>query len=479
MGLRITSSSVAWYRSLRTSAIARRLSFILGSIDVAIAGVALALGSWGLGGVFLVLSVAAIVAWVVGFVLASRRGPAGAPGEIAVEGDHLLVTHAEDVTRVPLAQLAQGWLERAQPRSVDDEDAQHEASVRLQLRSGTQLSARLRDRAEGEALLDAAHLSARERALRLPLLGAAVARPPGEALATLALVVLVPLAVVFGAGFFGLAAHAIAHGPVVVRDLVYTAALTLAPIVAIHRLIRFVGPGEVMVALDGVVVRRTWGHEIIPYDRIERVEAEARGVRLTLRGGGEKLLRTTDLRPFFIAAPLDAALAWRFPEPHDPVSMGRRDWTYENTISNWMGVIRTVAMRDALRDRIEQAMSLARGRAPSAAVMQELERRGRDASVWRDELRALLSDEAKDGSYRRVRIEPDQLFEVIEDGGAAPGLRVAAAVALSASPEGAGRVRAVAEASADEDLRAALVQAADGTIDEATLAAHDTDRARA
>jgi hypothetical protein len=130
---------------------------------------------------------------------------------------------------------------------------------------------------------------------------------------------------------------------------------------------------------------------------------------------------------------------------------------------------RDLARREALVERIEQAMS-ARGQSRVSQVqLAQLDRQRRTLPAWREDLRALLAVEGS--GYRGAALGSDQLAEVVEDAGAPAERRVAAAIALSGNGdvESKRRVRIAAQACVEEDLRAALEHAAEGEIEEAEL----------
>jgi hypothetical protein len=115
-----------------------------------------------------------------------------------------------------------------------------------------------------------------------------------------------------------------------------------------------------------------------------------------------------------------------------------------------------------LARRVEDALARPAAAAP-AEVLAALDQGGRSLAEWQRAVAALLGESA---GYRRAAIVADDLFRIVEDGGAKPERRVAAAAAL-ASLGGAvrGRVRAAAEACVNEELRAAILRAADGEIE--------------
>jgi hypothetical protein len=237
-------------------------------------------------------------------------------------------------------------------------------------------------------------------------------------------------------------------------------ALNVLSIVGVRWLARFLRRGEVVVGTDGVALEGFGKRRFVAYSRVRRVARDPRGVRLYLNDGVSLLLPTlVDAgAPLPVTPGVDAAI--------DPASMkhgiprgGRFDDFYRKDL----------ARREALFERIEQAMS-ARGQSRVSQVqLAQLDRQRRSLSVWREDLRALLAVEGS--GYRGAALGSDQLAEVVEDAGAPTERRVAAAIALSSKgdPEARRRVRIAVEACADRDLRAALERAAEGEIEEAEL----------
>ena len=123
--------------------------------------------------------------------------------------------------------------------------------------------------------------------------------------------------------------------------------------------------------------------------------------------------------------------------------------------------------RRLLFTRIREAMSLeGAGAAPSLA---QLDRGERSLDAWKKALRELA---AVAEGYRSSALSTEDLGAVIDDHGAPVERRLAAAVTLGARApdEARRRVRLAARVCADEDLAAALEQAAEGEIAEALLA---------
>ncbi len=122
---------------------------------------------------------------------------------------------------------------------------------------------------------------------------------------------------------------------------------------------------------------------------------------------------------------------------------------------------------EGLEQRIRDAWQAWR-KGGATRDLSSLDRRGRAAQQWREELRGVVGG----ADYRGARFEVDELLGLASDGSVAPEHRVAAAVAASSSgaEEVKRQLRIAADATADEDLRIALEQAAEAEIDDIALA---------
>lgn len=126
---------------------------------------------------------------------------------------------------------------------------------------------------------------------------------------------------------------------------------------------------------------------------------------------------------------------------------------------------------DALIAHIEQ------GRAACAAVeapsLELLDRRERSIESWRKALRSMMLEE---GGFRGAALGQAELDDVLADPGAPLERRVAAALALRTSDEGARRrIRVAAETSAEPHVRAALQAAGADKLDNRAIA-HALDK---
>ena len=126
----------------------------------------------------------------------------------------------------------------------------------------------------------------------------------------------------------------------------------------------------------------------------------------------------------------------------------------------------------ATSDRIEglvQRLETASAITARARAIDALGRNGRPLDTWRAGAQALATRET---SFRDAPVTREDLEALLKDPTSPAEQRVGAAMAVRAMVGDAGRarVRVVASATADEHLRVALEQAADGTLDEAVMA---------
>jgi hypothetical protein len=121
----------------------------------------------------------------------------------------------------------------------------------------------------------------------------------------------------------------------------------------------------------------------------------------------------------------------------------------------------------ALLNRIEEATAAGRAGSSRDAGIGGLERAGRSLDAWRDHLRGMTAA----GSYRRAGVVNEEIAAVLEDAGAPPLRRVAAAVALGpvADPAIKHRIASVVRSCADDRLRDALQAAVDDELTDADL----------
>lgn len=101
-------------------------------------------------------------------------------------------------------------------------------------------------------------------------------------------------------------------------------------------------------------------------------------------------------------------------------------------------------------------------------MLQLLERGGRAVEDWRRALSSLV----RERDYRAAAVAPGDLVDVAQSASARVEHRLAAALALGASPteeSARARVRVAAASCANPRLRVALTAAVDGTLEQAQL----------
>jgi hypothetical protein len=350
---------------------------------------------------------------IAGLAMLAPGGLGGRPrsGTVDLGGDCIEVQR-RDVKRYRLADLEQGGF-----REPD--------SMVLRLRSGLELRVRAA-RKDAEAFLDHAGVSTRQRVLRVPVASASSERPGGEPLAFLGMVLVGLLA--FVSTIVGAALLAdVFRGHFHRADVPYLVVcvfISALGALALRALAAFLGRREVVVGADGVAIEARGRRTFVSYTAMARVTRAGRGVILELRDGSR------------VELPLKA-----------------QD---------------VLERRELLLSRIADAIASIAPRC-STARLDLLDQGARPVEVWRAALRALID---RPESYRGVHLTLDQLLEVVADVRASPERRVAASVALSATDDEGhrSRIRALAQACADDDLRAAMEHAAEGEIDEAALA---------
>ncbi|MCC6527682.1 MAG: hypothetical protein IT373_33865 [Polyangiaceae bacterium] len=131
---------------------------------------------------------------------------------------------------------------------------------------------------------------------------------------------------------------------------------------------------------------------------------------------------------------------------------------------------------ETLCARIREAMAGAGTR--STFDVAALDRGGLSLAEWRASLAKLL---ARSAGYRQRVVEALDLAQAAESAAVTPSRRVAAALALSSSGDEnlRQRVRIAAEGCANPAVKRALLAAAEGEVDEATLEQLSRDEARA
>jgi hypothetical protein len=456
--LRIESPAIAW--SSREQTRSRAFRWMGGSVAAAVValGVGIPFDSGFAGGLFALSMVSAGLAGLTGVLAKTGRGTAKS-GTIERRGETLVIAHGGVETRLAIGEVKQGWIE--------DVFGEGEAcDVVLHLESGRDVAVRVPGRIEGEALLRAARVSVVDRVLRVPLRSLASSQRFGEVMGAATMALLLPFVFVGGGGLIWFVVMYLLHGSPVddprgLATLVsLLVALTTLSVVGVRSIARYLRRREVIVGTDGVALEGFGKRRFVSYSRVRRVARDPRGVRLYLNDGVSVLLPTlADANaPLPVTAGVDATF--------DPTSAPRG---IPRGVSVDELYRKDLARREALFERIEQAMA-ARGQSRVSQVqLAQLDRQRRSLPAWRKDLRALLAVEGS--GYRGAALGSDQLAEVVEDAGAPAERRVAAAIALSSKgdPEARRRVRVAVEACADHDLRAALEHAAEGEIEEAEL----------
>lgn len=127
----------------------------------------------------------------------------------------------------------------------------------------------------------------------------------------------------------------------------------------------------------------------------------------------------------------------------------------------------SAAQAQAVAGHVNEALDAFESRRRTALI-DGLERGDKDLGEWRRSLRGLLED----SGYRSQSLGKEDLLRVVEDPGQPARMRVAAAVALEpqAGPGEKRRIRVAAEACASPKMRVALEEAAEGEVEDGTLA---------
>jgi hypothetical protein len=178
---------------------------------------------------------------------------------------------------------------------------------------------------------------------------------------------------------------------------------------------------RVEIGSDGLLLRRLGERTFVPYGALECASIEQYAIVLFLRSGKKIILGS---------------------------GSSARD----------------AQTRQALVQRIEEAlMAYAQG-GDSTGTEALVAPGGREIPVWVSETRAL----ARARDYRKVRVDTERLWRVVNDASAQPATRAGAALALSSAPDGEtrARLRVASEACADPRLRLALGRVADGAADD-------------
>lgn len=290
-----------------------------------------------------------------------------------------------------------------------------EDEVRLETRRGETLVLGVDSGAAGEAVLGALGLDARRRVLEVPIANIASRVPLGNTLAWVMLVLLSP-------GVLILPVLLLTMGPSM-SGSAFALGWALLVLLGLGGCIGGLRQRRVAVGMDGLVFRRFLRTRFYPYGAVTSVVHSTAGVLVTLSSGRSLHLRT---RGFWSASAADEAAL-------------------------------------ALFERIDTARAAASGH-DVRAMLPLLARRARPAGEWRAHLESLTSA----ASYRTGAVTARDLAAVIEDPSLSAEHRIGATLALHAAEpaEAFTLARIAAAACADEELRTALGQAAEGEVDE-------------
>lgn len=121
-----------------------------------------------------------------------------------------------------------------------------------------------------------------------------------------------------------------------------------------------------------------------------------------------------------------------------------------------------------LATRINEVAWAQRERAEAGVALSLLERPEGATRTWIERLRALGT--GANATHRTAPVAPETLWRVVEDATAEPRLRIAAAAALSASPEDGAKARLVSAAQATAEPRLRVALEATAAADEAAIA---------
>ena len=333
-------------------------------------------------------------------------------GELTLGREGLSVTTHRTKRAYPPGSVADGWVD----------DAGEVVSVILRMRDGDVISMEAPTLKEARAVLLAAGVAAEQQVLRMRLANAMSQVPIGGCIAALGSVVL-PIV-----GLIALSALVVSPSGDRAQG---TAALILAMAAAVFALlVRALIPRQIVIGTDGIAVERLFGKTFVPHARVTEVISTAGAVVLQIRG----------------ARPLWLPTGSRYSGPRT-----RAD----------------ESPHTALLNRIEEARAAGRAGSSRAARTGDLDRAGRSLDAWRDHLRSLT----KSDSYRRAAVVHEEIAAVLEDAGAPPQLRVAAALALAPVDDATikHRIAGAVRTCADDRLRTALQAAADDELTEEDL----------
>jgi hypothetical protein len=296
------------------------------------------------------------------------------------------------------------------------------ATVVLRMKSGDRLAFSTMDETAARAALQAAGVAPSQQVLRVRIASPASQHAGGAALGVLALAAVCAIAIPAALIFAGQWIQALIAGHTgAIAGIALSAPLLFFAGFALFKTVQFLAPPSVVIGVDGVALRGVGLRRFVPYAQVADVTREPPGVWLRLRSREDVLFPTS---------------------PETPAA-------------------------EVVYERIRDAMRAARAGVSPEAKLALLDRNGRSFEAWK----AALRDLVQGAGYRTVALDHDELGHVIEDAGATPERRVAAAIALGAAgrPEAEARARIAVQACADERLQLAVDLASRGELDEAAL----------
>ncbi|MEP7124312.1 MAG: hypothetical protein ABJE95_25515 [Byssovorax sp.] len=295
--------------------------------------------------------------------------------------------------------IADGWID----------DAGEVVSVVLRMRDGDVISIETPTLREARELLRAAGVAAEQQVLRMRLANPMSQVPVGGCIAAFGSLV---LPIVLSIALIVILAAPPGDTARGVAVLIFAAATLVLGL-----LVRALIPRQVVIGTDGIAVERMFGRTFIAHARVTDVVSTAGAVVLQIKGERSVWLPT--------GSRYSSARTRAEESPHS-----------------------------ALLNRIDEARAAGRHGSSRDARVAGLERAGRSLEAWRQHLRGLVAA----ASYRRAGVVSEEIATVLDDAGAPPLRRVAAAVALApvGDPAIKHRIARVVQSCADDRLRVAL-----------------------